>query len=119
MRIHTEDASLAALLTEFQGDPDLRWPSETNAVDDLKFVLLASQAVLASSPADAQEGCGECVLDASATESGCTIGVTRADGIKCERCWAYCSTVGSASHPNVCPRCSNAYTIWQSSAPKT
>jgi len=119
VRIHTEDASLAALLAEFQGDADLRWPAEkSNGVDDLKYVLIASQAVLAPSPAAAAEGCGECVLEASATESGCTIGVARAEGLKCERCWAYCATVGSAAHPSVCPRCSHAYTEWKNPALK-
>jgi isoleucyl-tRNA synthetase len=115
VRIHSEDESLRVLLAEFQGDTDLRYPSETsNTVDDLKYVILASQAVVAPSASAAVEGCGESVLTALATESGCTIGVARARGAKCERCWRYCETVGSADHPDVCPRCSNAYSEWKS-----
>jgi isoleucyl-tRNA synthetase len=34
------------------------------------------------------------------------IGVTRADGAKCERCWNYTLDVGSFhDHPTLCARC--------------
>jgi isoleucyl-tRNA synthetase len=34
------------------------------------------------------------------------IGVTRADGAKCERCWNYTRDVGSfGDHPTLCARC--------------
>jgi isoleucyl-tRNA synthetase len=34
------------------------------------------------------------------------IGVTRADGVKCERCWVYTQDVGSfVDHPSLCSRC--------------
>ena len=34
------------------------------------------------------------------------IGVTRADGAKCERCWNYTRDVGSFhDHPTLCARC--------------
>jgi isoleucyl-tRNA synthetase len=34
------------------------------------------------------------------------IGVTRADGAKCERCWVYAQDVGSfVDHPSLCSRC--------------
>lgn len=34
------------------------------------------------------------------------IGVSRADGSKCERCWNYSPKVGSfAEHPTLCSRC--------------
>lgn len=36
------------------------------------------------------------------------IGVSRADGSKCERCWNYSGQVGSFSdHPTLCGRCFN------------
>lgn len=36
------------------------------------------------------------------------IGVSRADGSKCERCWNYSPQVGSfAKHPTLCGRCYN------------
>ena len=35
-----------------------------------------------------------------------SVEVTKAEGEKCERCWAYSSTVGSdAEHPTLCARC--------------
>src|SRR3989339_2167929 len=37
---------------------------------------------------------------------GLCIGVSRAKGVKCERCWNYSETVGgSAEHPTLCTRC--------------
>lgn len=34
------------------------------------------------------------------------VGVVRADGGKCERCWNYSTLVGSsAAHPTLCERC--------------
>jgi len=117
VRIHASDPALVALLAEFKGDADLRWPAvNSNAVDDMRYIAIASSVVLASSADEAVEGCGESVLDTSATETGCTIGVMRAPGVKCERCWMYCSTVGSAAHPAVCPRCSNAVSAWKEAA---
>jgi isoleucyl-tRNA synthetase len=44
----------------------------------------------------------------AATESG-KIGVTTADGTKCDRCWNYSDTVGTNSeHPIICDRCVDA-----------
>ncbi len=54
------------------------------------------------------------VVDSAAIENGCqspefpglVIGVSRAKGVKCERCWNYSETVGaSADHPSLCARC--------------
>ena len=37
---------------------------------------------------------------------GLSITVAKADGEKCERCWAYRTTVGKcAEHPTLCERC--------------
>jgi isoleucyl-tRNA synthetase len=42
------------------------------------------------------------------TEVG-KIGVTTADGVKCDRCWNYSDTVGkNTEHPLVCDRCVDA-----------
>jgi isoleucyl-tRNA synthetase len=36
----------------------------------------------------------------------CQIGVSKAEGLKCERCWKYDTQVGADSnHPTVCARC--------------
>lgn len=40
------------------------------------------------------------------------IGVSRADGSKCERCWNYSPQVGSfTEHPTLCARCFNVVGI--------
>src|SRR5205823_8519578 len=39
------------------------------------------------------------------------VSVTKAEGIKCERCWNYRTTVGEDSvHPTLCDRCCGAIT---------
>ena len=54
------------------------------------------------------------VVDAAAIENGyqspeipgLLVGVSRAKGVKCERCWNYSETVGEcADHPTLCTRC--------------
>jgi len=43
---------------------------------------------------------------ASGEFEGLFVGVTRASGRKCNRCWIYSESVGaSAEHPAVCERC--------------
>jgi isoleucyl-tRNA synthetase len=42
-------------------------------------------------------------------EDGVSIGVTKADGEKCDRCWNYSPTVGTHSeHSLLCDRCVDA-----------
>ncbi len=41
--------------------------------------------------------------------TGVTVQVSKADGLKCERCWNYSTRVGEdAAYPSVCERCSAA-----------
>ncbi len=70
--------------------------------DDLKFVMITSQATLHS--------------DASLDEQGADLEGVRIVALasphqKCERCWHYRADVGTdASHPHICGRCvSNLY----------
>jgi len=81
-----------------------------NAVDDLRFILLASQVHLVDSPEEVSAACDEAHTNPLArSESGCFVGVTKASGSKCERCWFYDDNVGTHSgHDNVCPRCGAA-----------
>lgn len=45
------------------------------------------------------------------------IGVSRAKGMKCERCWNYTPQVGSfVEHPTLCGRCYKAVAIQPESA---
>lgn len=42
------------------------------------------------------------------------IGVARADGAKCERCWNYSTQVGSfVDHPTLCARCYSVLDVQQ------
>lgn len=46
---------------------------------------------------------GECLIQG---KSKVWIGISRASGSKCERCWNYSHQVGSFSdHPTLCSRC--------------
>jgi isoleucyl-tRNA synthetase len=43
------------------------------------------------------------------TSASGKIGVTTADGVKCDRCWNYSDTIGAnTEHPTVCDRCVDA-----------
>jgi isoleucyl-tRNA synthetase len=47
-------------------------------------------------------------VTAESSVSGVTVGVTRAHGAKCGRCWLYCTSVGMhAVHSDVCLRCAD------------
>jgi len=111
--LHVEDPDQRRVLEAFLGDPDLRYPPEaTNAVDDLRFIFLSSKVSLVDSTDDVHAAAPDCVLAGSEAATGATVGVARAPGVKCERCWMYCSTVGEHD-PGICPRCSSAFKEWQ------
>lgn len=76
---------------------------QSNGIDELRYLLLASQVELIDNPNKLQE------LTHQATFAGGKIGVTTADGVKCDRCWNYSDTVGqNTEHPTVCDRCVDA-----------
>ncbi len=65
--------------------------------DDLKDVFIVSQVELEKA------GAGEFVAE---NINGLTVGISRANGKKCERCWSYSDTVGKNSkNENICSRC--------------
>jgi isoleucyl-tRNA synthetase len=75
----------------------------SNGVDELRYLFLASQVELVEDAARLQG------LQHQATTDAGKIGVTTADGAKCDRCWNYSDTVGKISeHPIVCDRCVDA-----------
>lgn len=62
--------------------------------DQLRYLFIVSSVVLEKGP----EGNGS---------SGLTVKVSRADGVKCERCWNYSTRVGEdPNYPSICERCS-------------
>ncbi len=67
--------------------------------DELTMVFITSQAELVRGGAGAFTGEVE----------GLSVTVERAEGEKCERCWAYRSDIGSdPEHPTLCARCAKA-----------
>jgi isoleucyl-tRNA synthetase len=78
-------------------------PRKSNGVDELRYLFLASQVELID---DASALAG---LQHQATAAGSKIGVTIADGEKCDRCWNYSPTVGQdTAQPLICDRCVDA-----------
>lgn len=67
---------------------------------DLREVCIVSKVILAKA-ADAPADATPCE-----TVPGAFVGVARAPGDKCGRCWTYSEELGaSAGHPDLCPRC--------------
>ncbi|MCC5607516.1 isoleucine--tRNA ligase [Nostoc sp. CHAB 5834] len=75
-------------------------PVQGNGIDELRYLLLTSQVELLDS-AQGLQG-----LEYTAQTEDWGIGVVKADGEKCDRCWNYSTHVGeSAEHPLICERC--------------
>ena len=68
-------------------------------LEDLKTLLILSQISIV--------GEGNIIDPYISTEfTGLTIGVTKARGKKCDRCWVYSEMVGvNREHPTICERC--------------
>jgi isoleucyl-tRNA synthetase len=104
--LHTSDEAMAAKLFSMQGDTDfLPDPITTNGVDDLRFILMASQVSVCENQQNLFDACKDYFLTADSTESGFSIGVKRASGKKCSRCWYYSELVGEDENHDICPRC--------------
>ncbi len=75
----------------------------SNGIDELRYLFLASQVELIDD-ANLLQGCQH-----QTTSEGSKIGVIKANGEKCDRCWNYSPTVGKNSeHPVICDRCVDA-----------
>ncbi|KAK4586714.1 hypothetical protein RGQ29_023756 [Quercus rubra] len=99
--LQTSDASLASRLYEMC--------AANNDVDTLHRIFITSQAEVLPSLEDELIShipfSGECLIQG---KSKVWIGVSRAEGLKCERCWNFSPQVGSFSeHPTLCNRCYN------------
>jgi isoleucyl-tRNA synthetase len=95
-------SSLEAKLLLYVEDGGLRSTLEQmntatgNQVDELRYLFLTSQVELLSDAAPLAE------LEHKSE----TIGIAKADGCKCDRCWNYSTRVGlSSEHPLLCDRC--------------
>lgn len=71
-----------------------------NGIDELRYLLITSQVELLDAPAQLAD------LKYQSQSDALGIGVTDADGKKCDRCWNYSLFVGNSTlHPLLCERC--------------
>ncbi|MEP0801128.1 isoleucine--tRNA ligase [Funiculus sociatus GB2-A5] len=95
--LYIPNAEFRSLLQDLNPNSVL---STHNGVDELRYLFITSQVELLDS-ADALQG-----LKYSLQSDGIGIGVVKADGEKCDRCWNYSLQVGeSTEHPLLCERC--------------
>ncbi|KAK0607427.1 hypothetical protein LWI29_014832 [Acer saccharum] len=99
--LHTADANMASKLHEMC--------AAKNDSDTLQRIFITSQVYILQSMEneiiDKIPFSGEYVIQGS---NKVWIGVSHAEGSKCERCWNYSPQVGSfAEHPTLCSRCNN------------
>ncbi|OCQ97977.1 isoleucine--tRNA ligase [Oscillatoriales cyanobacterium USR001] len=71
-----------------------------NGVDELRYLFIASQVQLLENVEDLAG------VQYTSLSSELGVGVVKADGEKCDRCWNYSTHVGeSHEHPLLCERC--------------
>jgi isoleucyl-tRNA synthetase len=87
--LYVEDGALRSTLEQMN-------TATGNQVDELRYLFLTSQVELLSDAAPL----------AGLEYKGETIGIMKAEGCKCDRCWNYSTRVGlSSDHPLLCDRC--------------
>ena len=90
--VHVEDPALLSALEGLQ--------ATENGQDQLRYVLISSSVELVQDRATATTAAY------SSSGDGFTVGVDRAAGSKCSRCWNYSERVGEdADHKELCERC--------------
>ncbi len=90
--VHVEDPTLREALERLQ--------ATENGQDQLRYILISSSVELVQDPATATAAAY------SSARDGFTVGVDRASGVKCSRCWNYSERVGEdADHKELCERC--------------
>jgi isoleucyl-tRNA synthetase len=96
VQLYVPDAGLRQTLADLNPAPG----QETNGIDELRYLFLASQVELLDSPDFAE------LLQFCLKSDTLTVGVSSAQGEKCDRCWNYSEQVGtSIDHPLLCERC--------------
>lgn len=80
------------------------YTGNANGVDEMRYLFLTSGVEKVE-----KEAALACKFNSMAQVEGLgevAVGVARADGTKCARCWNYSTEVGSNSeHPHLCERC--------------
>lgn len=114
--VYVPDDSKRKILEKLVGDDDLISPPvKTNGVDELRTVLMLSEVHIVDQLDEIKDTCASEYISTSDTLSGCIVGVKRASGNKCERCWFFDKQVGhhDHAHSNVCLRCNDAISQWE------
>ncbi|MGQ4646547.1 isoleucine--tRNA ligase [Lyngbya aestuarii] len=94
--LYVSDKELRQYLEQFNPQDSL----SSNRVDELRYLLLASQVEILDSAEAIQQA------EYSTKSDKLSVGVVKAEGEKCDRCWNYSTHVGeSAEHPTLCERC--------------
>jgi isoleucyl-tRNA synthetase len=113
--IYTSDEIIRKVLAELDGDESLITPSvKTNGVDELRTALMISQVKLVDSEDEVTSSC-DAAYTMKGELSGCMIGVKKAEGTKCGRCWFYDKEVGKHARygADLCQRCDTAIFSWE------
>ena len=114
--LYFKDVEKMHILKRFVGDTDLIYPPiKTNGVDELRTALMLSEVHIVENEIDISERCDSKYISSSATLSGCVIGIRKAVGNKCGRCWFYDAKVGhdGLPHSDACQRCNHAISAWE------
>ena len=97
--MHLSDRDMAARVAGLQ--------ASANGVDELRFLFISSAAEMAPSPEAVRLCPFHDTIASSAGAGEISVGVVRADGAKCARCWNFSPAVGAAREPygDLCERC--------------
>jgi isoleucyl-tRNA synthetase len=120
--VYTPDEETRQVLESLVGDEHLVFPPvKTNGVDELRTTLMLSQVHIVSSEAEIASSCNEKYITTVNTQSGCSVGVAKAAGTKCGRCWFYDEQVGKHGllQDDACAQCNEAIFAWEKSTGKT
>ncbi len=84
-------------------------------------VYLTPKVYLVDSEESVTSACEEAYVSTSGTLSGCIVGVKKADGKKCSRCWFHDNQVGKieSRFDDICQRCDDAIGSWEKETSQT
>lgn len=114
--LYVPDAEKRSILDKLDGDINLISPPiKTNGVDELRTTLMLSQIILVDTEADVLNNCDAKYVSTGPMSSGIVVGVKKAAGTKCGRCWFYDEQIGHGDHKHsdVCQRCNDAIAAWE------
>lgn len=98
--LHVSEGPFRQRLAEFADRA-----AEADGVDELRYLFLVSEVELVGS-AEAAKGAAYSGGAAVEGAGEVTVGVQRAPGAKCDRCWNFSQLVGrDKAHPLLCQRC--------------